>query len=83
MHALRDEYGASMQKKTATLPAAMKEKRKKQKKSIEDLPAIGQKRVLLTRWVAQAAAEMHLRKKECWKYFEKTGLLRYIILQGV
>jgi len=35
---------------------------------------------LLTRWVAKAAAEMHLKsKKEGWKYFEKTGCLIDIV----
>lgn len=30
--------------------------------------------MLLTRWAVMAAKEMHIKsKKECWKFFEKTG----------
>lgn len=41
MHALRDEHGARVVK-SAALPPATQRKRKKEKSSIEDLPAIGQ-----------------------------------------
>jgi len=67
VHEMRDEYGASGVEDP----------------SLEKLPEIGKKRVLLTRWVAKVHAELHLEsKRECWKYFEKTGCLMDFICKN-
>ena len=39
----------------------------------KSLSAIGKKRVLLTRFVAKVAAELHLDRKQSWCFFERTG----------